>query len=337
LGAMISMEYELNKDSFFVHELYKPQLTNDGKYAYYTVEKRGLSHKQLQKRLPKDTCFCGVKDRNATTTQWFSTENPIDEIDEKELKVKLVGFSEKRIFIGAHKGNSFKVLVKLNDNEEKKLKYFSEKKEFICNYFGEQRIGTKSKTLFEAFDEKDYEKALKLFLTEKSKFDTQRSTKMKEIIFKNWGNWKEIRENELIKGTGKEVLFSYLENNPDKFMDAFEHAEMKSLKQTIKTMQAIRWNSALKEEALLKRPKNIFDENKLPLEASKAFKREITIEPSEFEKKFIGRRLTRETFFNAKNFHIKKEKNKSWLLFELGKGAYATIFLKYLKEWLKKQ
>jgi len=330
------MQYTLNKDTFFVHELYKPSLGEKGKYAYFTVEKKGISHKQLLKRLPKDACFCGVKDKNATTKQYFSTQNLIEEINESEIKVKLVGFSDNRTYIGAHKGNSFKVLVTLDPKEEKKLKLFKEKKELICNYFGEQRTNTKSRTLFSAFEEKDFEKALKLFLTEKSKFDTEKSTKMKELISKNWGNWKEIKENELIKGTGKEELFEFLTNHPNNFLEAFKHAEPKSLRQSIKTMQAIRYNIALKEEALKKRPNNIFDEEKNPLQASKAFKREITIEPTEFEKEFIGRKLTRKIFFNAKNFHLKKEPKKTWLLFELGKGEYATTFLKYLEEWLKR-
>ncbi|MDD4083082.1 MAG: tRNA pseudouridine(13) synthase TruD [Sphaerochaetaceae bacterium] len=335
------MEYELNENTFFVNELLKPQLLNEGTYAYYTVEKKGLSHKQLLKRLPKDACFCGVKDKNATTKQYFSTKQRIEEIVEPNLKVKMMGFNDKKLFIGAHKGNSFKVLVKLSNEEEKKLKKFSEKKEFVCNYFGEQRFNSKTRTLLELFEKEDYENALKLFLTQKTKFDSDKSREIKKIIEENWGNWNKINENELIQNTGKKELFDFLEKNPKDFQKAFEFAENKSLKQTIKSIQALRWNNELKKEALLKKTsKNIFgeiNEEKVSLSASKAFKRQITIEPTEFEQNFRKGILERNTFFAAQKFKAKKlEKRRYELCFELGKGQYATIFLKFLDKWLEK-
>lgn len=335
------MNHFLSSKTFFVTELFKPNLNEKGTWNYYIVEKKDLSHKQLLRRLPKDVLFCGVKDRNATTKQYMCTKQNIEDIIEENLKVTFIGKSEEKLFIGKHKGNSFKVLVEMNDIEFKKLKKYREKNELVTNYFGEQRFGANSWTIFEFLEKEDYENALKLFLTQTTKFDTEKSRVMKKVIKENWGNWKIILEHEEIKGTGKVVLFEYLEKNPQKFKEAFNHAEPKSIKQLIKTIQAIKWNMSLEKEILLKKPKNNFSkisnsEKEFPLCASKAMKREIIIKPTEFESQFFKRTLIRKTFFNSKHFSIKKEnKNHYWINFELGNGNYATILLKYLENWLK--
>lgn len=347
------MKYELKPSTFFVIELFKPQLSQKGIWNYYTVEKKDLSHKQLLKRLPKDALFCGVKDRNAFTKQYICTKQTIENIEEDNLKVIFVGKSKEKLFIGAHKTNAFKILVELSESELKKLKKFREKKELIANYFGKQRFGTNSWTIFFLIEKEDYENALKLFLTQETKFDTEKSTKIKNLIKNNWGEWKKIKENEIIQGTGKIPLFEFLEKNPKNFKKAFNYTEPKSMKQLIKTIQAIKWNNKLKEEVLLKKPKNNFSKifekqneeefilEEFPLCASKAMKREITIKPTEFEKQFFKRTLIRKTFFTTKHFSIKKALNKNqnnyWLNFELEKGNYATIFLKYVEKWLENQ
>lgn len=329
------MEYTLNNDSFFVTELFSPKFTENGKYNYYLIEKKGISHKQLLKRLPRDASFCGIKDRNATTKQWMSTKQNIDDINEDNLSVHFQGKSDTGLYIGTHKGNSFKVLVNINSDELAELKDFKAKKELVSNYFGEQRFSSFSNDLFELITDKKFENALKLFLCKKTKFDTDKSTAMKKIIDANWGNWKIILEHELIKDTGKKVLFDFLEKNPSNFKEAFLHAEPKSVKQLVKTMQSIRWNKLLAEETILKKPKNIFGEiskTVFPLSAIRSMKREISVEPTEFEKAFFKRTLKRKTFFIAKHFSLKKQKeNMYWLTFELSRGEYATVFLKYLE------
>ena len=287
--------------------------------------------------------FCGVKDKNGTTKQFMCTKQNIEDIIEPNLRINFIGKSQEKLFIGAHKANAFKVLVEMSESEFKKLKRFKEKNELVANYFGKQRFSTNSQTIFSLLEKEDYENALKLFLTQKTKFDTDKSRIMKKVIEENWGDWKTILNNEEIVGTGKVVLFEFLEKNPSDFKNAFFHAEPKSMKQLIKSIQAIKWNNKLKEEILLKKPNNVFskifenqNEKEFPLCASKAMKRELTINPNEFESRFFKRKLIRKTFFCSKHFSIKKEnKNHYWLNFELGKGNYATIFLKYLEKYLE--
>ena len=335
------MNYFLSPCSFQVRELFSPRLSEKGLY-YYTLEKKGVSHKEAVKRIKtKPIWFCGIKDKNARTMQWLCTIERINDIEEKDLIVKFKGCSNERIFVGKHKGNEFKVEAELSEKEQKKISGFKAKKELVCNYFGEQRFCENNIEIIEALERKEYECALRLFLTKKSRFDSEKSTKIKKIIAENWNDWEKISEEEEIKTTKKAVLFDFLKKNPDLFEDAFLHAEPRAVKAMVKAAQAMRFNKKLCETAKQKKPKNNYTQiagQNLALGASKAFPRMLAIEPNEFEKKFRRGVLERKTFFNAECFRIKKlSGKKSVLSFRLPRGCYATIFLKYLCNWLDNQ
>jgi len=316
------MKYNLNEDTFFVKELFAPKLIKLGLYNYYIIEKRNLSHKQLLKRLPPDSLFCGIKDKNATTTQWVCTKHDTPKINEENLKITYKGESNEKIWIGKHKENLFQVLIELDKSE--RIKLLGLKKELVGNYFGEQRFDVRVEKFYELLSKEKYEDALKYFLVEKSKFDSEKSTEIKKIISENWGNWKKIYENETIPEAKKE-LFNFLETDRD-FCRAFDFVEQKSLKQMLKAIQAQRFNDALSELMIEKKCKG--------LRATKALPRKIIIPATDFEKRFNLRKMERPTFFRSKSFKIKptNKENKYWISFSLPTGCYATIYLKFLKE-----
>lgn len=105
------MEYSLSPSTFFVREILNTKLGAEGGYYYYTLEKSGISHSQAVNRIGVRAWFAGIKDKNASTMQWFCTEEKIPEIDEAEFKLKFRGCSNERIHVGAHKGNAFRVIV----------------------------------------------------------------------------------------------------------------------------------------------------------------------------------------------------------------------------------
>jgi tRNA(Glu) U13 pseudouridine synthase TruD len=314
------MDIELNENNFFVKELFHPLLSSNGLWNYYIVEKKGVSHKQLTKLLPKDSLFCGIKDKNATTIQWFCSKEKIQDFCKDNVSVKYKGKSNEKIWIGKHKGNQFKIISEKKPEREIKV---------IGNYFGQQRFDERVRKM-EQLLHNNFEGALKHFLVEESKFDSERSEKIKKVIKENWGNWKKIKESEEIKGTGKEELFEFLEMNMESFQEAFEFVERKSLVWTLKAIQALRFNRKLSELIKEKNPKSkgieIFKE-KVFVEANKGMKRELVVDGNEFEKKFGLNELTRKSFFEPKKFKIKK-KDKYEISFELPRGSYATVFLK---------
>jgi tRNA(Glu) U13 pseudouridine synthase TruD len=331
----LNMNYELNEDTFFVSEILNPKLANEGKYNYYLIEKAGVSHKELKRILPIGY-YCGKKDRNATTKQWFCTEHEIGEIQNEKVRVEFKGRSNERLHIGKHKGNKFRVQIELDDGEIEILKSINFNKKKVCNYFGKQRFEERLFEFSRLIDLNSWEKALKYFLTHESKFDTPKSTEIKKIIINNWGNWKEIISNEKIPSS-KKPLFEFLEKEED-FKGAFEFVERKSLKNSLRAIQALRFNLLLENEAIDKKENGIKGEingEELIIEASKAFKRELFVKPTEFEKNFGENGMGRKTFFQPKNFRIKNLGSEVWIEFDLGKGNYATVFLEFLKGYLK--
>lgn len=320
------MNYILNEKTFFVKEIFNPQLKG-GAYNYYIVKKKNLSHKQLLKRLPKGY-FCGIKDKNATTEQWFCTIDEIDNIKEETLEVTFKGNGNEKLWIGKHKGNSFKVKIDLNEEEFLKLKKFNSKKEVIANYFGKQRFDKRVFAFSDAIEGKKFEEALKLFLCEKSEFDSEKSTLIKKEIFENWGKWNKLIESEVIPESKKEIFKSLNENND--FEKAFDFVERKSLKFLLKACQSLRFNKLLEKEVETK-VKNNFNKKR----ANKNMKKQIIAECNEFEKKFKIKSLERNSYFGLEKFKIKKIAKDYWLEFFLKKGCYATIALEFFKEFLK--
>jgi tRNA(Glu) U13 pseudouridine synthase TruD len=94
----------------------------------------------------------------------------------------------------------------------------------------------------------------------------------------------------------------------------------------LKAVQAKRFNEILKNIALEKGSKGF--------RATKAFQRKIMVRANDFERRFGLGKMERKTFFQAKKLKIKKTDKTDfyWITFELPKGSYATIFLKFVKE-----
>jgi len=341
------MKYTFSPQTFFVSEVYNPQIKKEGAWYYYILEKKGISHKQLEKRLPCKAFFCGKKDKNATATQWFCSRDFMEDLDEEDLKVRFKGCANERIHIGVHKGNRFSVFVQLEEGDDAALKKFNPKKELMCNYFGNQRFDGRVTEFWALLAQQKFEEALKLFLCEKSEYDSEKSTAMKKLISTKWGKWKEIAQDELIALTKKKELFLFLDEKMgaelDKekvFENAFIYAERRSLKQMLKACQSMRFNEELNKVALMKRPNNVFGEingKRVALSASKAFPRYVEVKATPFEEKLACLGFERKTFFDVGRFKAKKMpgKMKAEISFELARGAYATVFLKFLDARLR--
>lgn len=286
------MKYNLRKDTFFVKEIFTPNLKENGEWNYYLLTKSGISDKEVRRRIPKDSLFCGKKDRNATTTQWFCSRNKIDNINEENLKLEFFGVSNEKLFIGAHKGNKFRVIVELNEIERKKIKKTNFKKILIANYFGPQRFDERIEKFNEFLEKEEYESALKYFLCEKSKFDSEKSCEIKKEIETNWSNWEELIISEKIPES-KKPIFEFLRNGNNNYLEAFEFVERKSLITMLKATQAKRFNQILEKEIDEKIKNNLSG-----FLANKSVKKKIEVEANDFERNFGLKKLVRNSYFS---------------------------------------
>ncbi|MCX6804176.1 MAG: tRNA pseudouridine(13) synthase TruD [Candidatus Diapherotrites archaeon] len=82
------MNFILSPKTFFVSEIFSPKLSEKGRYYYYILEKSGISHSQAVKLIKVKSYFAGMKDKNATTKQWFCTEEKMDNTNVRDTKIE---------------------------------------------------------------------------------------------------------------------------------------------------------------------------------------------------------------------------------------------------------
>jgi tRNA pseudouridine13 synthase len=104
-----------------------------------------------------DVGFCGLKDRFAVTTQWYSLHLPGREIDIEQLQhsdfeILAAHRHNKKLRRGMHQGNQFKIVLRQFEVAEELVEQrLSLITEFgVPNYFAEQRFGHDGNNLREA-------------------------------------------------------------------------------------------------------------------------------------------------------------------------------------------
>ena len=132
------------------------EFTGDGEHDYLWIEKTGANTEWVARQLARfadvparDVGYAGLKDRHAVTRQWFSVPrwNAPDwnALDVEGVKVLDVQRHNKKLRKGAHKSNSF-VIVLRGDGLHRYAEAIEERVQLIReqgvpNYFGEQRFG----------------------------------------------------------------------------------------------------------------------------------------------------------------------------------------------------
>lgn len=97
----------------------------------------------------RDVGYCGLKDRQAVTTQWFSVWLPgkadpdWSSIEHPDLRVIRQVRHGRKLQRGALKGNAFQIVLRdvEGDRDEVEKRLASIKHRGVPNYFGEQRFG----------------------------------------------------------------------------------------------------------------------------------------------------------------------------------------------------
>ncbi|MFK8046916.1 MAG: tRNA pseudouridine(13) synthase TruD [Halioglobus sp.] len=153
-------------EDFVVREQLGFELSGEGEHVFLHLEKTQLNTLELQEKLSRlsgvavrDIGFCGMKDRNAVTRQWFSVgmagkpEPDWAELEQAEnITVLQVGRHLRKLKRGVHQANLFELRLRdLNgnlDDLESRLQRVA--KAGVPNYFGEQRFGRGGQTLEQA-------------------------------------------------------------------------------------------------------------------------------------------------------------------------------------------
>ncbi len=160
--------FRSKNEDFVVEEELGFSPSGDGEHLIVHIKKRGENTQWVAEKLAKffgvknmDVGFCGMKDRNAVTSQWFSvyvrgnreSVNWSEFIEQFELNIDVLSssFHAQKLRRGAHKSNVFTICLRQVagiDVVESKLEKV--KLNGVPNYFGEQRFGRNSSNLVDA-------------------------------------------------------------------------------------------------------------------------------------------------------------------------------------------
>lgn len=151
-------DFQVNEVLGFVPE-------GEGEHQYLQITKRGINTEWLARQIAafagvkdKDIGYCGLKDRHAVTTQWFSVHLPKQPMKDwaawaagsgLDIDVLHSAFGKRKLRRGQHAGNDF--VIRLCDfavaeaGLQARLTQIAA--QGVPNYFGEQRFGRDGQNL----------------------------------------------------------------------------------------------------------------------------------------------------------------------------------------------
>jgi tRNA pseudouridine13 synthase len=308
-------------EDFLVEEVSIIKPKKEGEYTYFQLKKNNWTTQraiqQISRRLRVSRNrigFAGNKDKFAITTQvcsvWKIEPEQIEQVNIKDIELKVLGKGDERINLGDLKNNKFKIIIKdvsYDELELFKTNFPKIKKNGFINIFGPQRFGSagNSDKIGNEILNGNLEHAAKLFITEHGNNDV--AQEFGQFAKKNWGKWKEII-NKCPKFLGLEkAVLNWLIRVPTDFGGALREIPKPTRRIFISAYQSRIWNK----------------------EAEKSKAKIIKISPIEIKRmpelNMFG--AERERIVKPKNLKKKVKDNIIELEFELPKGCYATVLV----------
>ena len=155
-------------EDFCVDEYLGFEPSGEGEHFYVHLKKINTNTEWLAKQIAEfcgveknDVGFCGLKDRHAITTQWFSVYAPKQKhydwtafIARQNGAVELLGHSKhnKKLKRGQHEANGFRIALRnfVTNTELLSTRLQAIESRGVPNYFGEQRFGSNGNNLHAA-------------------------------------------------------------------------------------------------------------------------------------------------------------------------------------------
>lgn len=141
---------------FRVQEVLGFEPSGQGEHLLIQVEKCGINTQDVARQIgesagvdQRDIGFCGLKDKQAIATQWFSIRNPVREpsawppLEDGRVRVKAAARHDRKLRRGTHIGNRFEVRVRdfRGDRDLAGKRLAKAAAGGVPNFFGPQRFG----------------------------------------------------------------------------------------------------------------------------------------------------------------------------------------------------
>ncbi len=333
-------------EDFIVNEIIDLEIKKDGTFCYLILEKKNIStidainiiskHFNMPSR---EIGFAGLKDKNAITRQYISIPAKYYSVEKyksffsQKIKLEFLGRSNKHIYIGSNKKNSFEITVR-NIEQEIKNDIFIDKS---INYFDEQRFSKNNILIGKFILKKNFKDAASL-IAEDEQYSKLIKKHLADVNKDYVGALRKLDKN-LLKmfihsyqsHIWNKVVSEYLKNTyPEHYLQKYSNGEFCFPKENIVDMEVPLPGFDLDSRSIRDKKlyqiyeKVLLEENILPRDF---IIRELPDVSCEGGKRSIIMKI--ENFnFSVKDDEINKDKKKIIFKFTLDKGSYATIVIR---------
>ncbi len=154
--------FRYEPEDFKVVEQLGFEPSGEGEHLCLLVKKRDQNTRWVAKVLAEKYAiaeqaigYCGMKDRRAVTTQWFSihqAQTQPDQVMPEGIEILRSRLHHKKLRRGMHEANDFIIRLREMTGDRRQLEQRLDqiRRTGVPNYFGEQRFGIEAGNLLEA-------------------------------------------------------------------------------------------------------------------------------------------------------------------------------------------
>ncbi|MSR62752.1 MAG: tRNA pseudouridine(13) synthase TruD [Planctomycetes bacterium] len=254
------MKLKQRVGDFRVRELLRRDyLVDDGEHRVYRVTKRKLTSDEAARALAAEAGveaaevqLAGLKDRQGLTVQYMSLARGREvHLATAELRVEPAGFATHALTSEDSLGNAFELTVRAlrrGDLHRLRINLPVVRAHGVPNYFDDQRFGNLlhgQGWIYKGLCLGDAGEALRRLLGTRNERDDDRHRRFKEGLERNWGDWRECRDDAGRFGAHHSI-FEYLHKHEGDFAGAFQHVATR-----LKVIHLFAWQSHLWNRALV--------------------------------------------------------------------------------------
>jgi tRNA pseudouridine13 synthase len=252
------MKLKQRPEDFEVAESWRFDDDPRGAHRVYLMDKQKLSTFEAVDRLcarfkiPRAAVsYCGLKDKQGRTTQLVAIEGRQIEMQEPDLRLKLLGRSRAPLSAANTTSNRFAVTVRdLSEDDVARLPaaVAEVRRLGVVNYFDSQRFGSlKHGQGFIVKDlmRGDFEAALRNVLARPSELDRSGDARVKGFWKEHWGEWG--RHNPFPGAERYQAVVKWLRAHPTDHRGAILRTEPRWRALQVFAYQSWLWNEGVKQ------------------------------------------------------------------------------------------
>lgn len=226
----------------------------EGPYAYYRVEKQGVSTPAVRDAMaarlkvsPSQLVFPALKDKAAETVQYASVrKRGPEEITGTGYRAQRVGWGPRALRPKDLGGNRFTVVVReMTAEQADRLEAVVDGLQSygLPNYFDDQRFGSLTKDGFigKQILLRDAERVVHMYLAEPMAADRREVRRFKRLVSTHWGQWGYLLHQAPRPSNFRSVI-TYLKDHPHDYRKAANLIKDRLLSIYLSAYQSWVWN-----------------------------------------------------------------------------------------------